>query len=305
MNTVRVASYNIRHGVGTDGRLDLMRTAAAIDALGADVIGLQEVDDTFGERSAHEDQAARLAEMLGMQVCFGATIDRPAAPGQQRRRRYGLAMLSRYEITGHEMHPLPGHPGRPAPGEERGVLRVGFTIPGWPTLQVLVTHLDNQHRSHRLAQILRIVHCTEEIDGSAVLLGDMNADPSAPELAPLAATGWREAATEAGAGVTLRRSASRFSPSRLFSTLPQGLRGSQTPSRSQRPQGARGPQRPQGPWGPRAGRATFPAQRPLRRLDSIWVRGAIGVSDLLVARTQASDHRPVVATIHARDGPSE
>ena len=73
VSTLRVASYNIRHGVGSDGRLDLPRTAAAIAALGADVIGLQEVDDTFAERSAYEDQAARLAQMLGLQVCFAAT----------------------------------------------------------------------------------------------------------------------------------------------------------------------------------------------------------------------------------------
>lgn len=272
---LRVASYNIRHGVGTDGRLDLLRTAAAIAALGADVIGLQEVDDTFGQRSAYEDQAARLAEMLGLQVCFGATIDQPPAGGRERRRRYGLALLSRHEITGHELHLLPGHPARPAPREARGVLQVRLVPPGWPPLDVLVTHLDNEDREHRLAQILRIVRRGEELDGPAVLLGDMNADPSAPELAPLAATGWRDAAIEDGAGTAPRGSASRLRASSLFSALPLA---------------------------PRARRATFPARRPLRRLDSIWLRGTLRAGDVVVARTRASDHRPVVATIHRLDG---
>src|SRR5690625_7681490 len=44
--------------------------------------------------------------------------------------------------------------------------------------------------------------------------------------------------------------------------------------------------------------ATFPARRPLRRLDSIWLLGALRGGELDVARTRASDHRPVVATIH-------
>src|SRR5699024_11353691 len=48
--------------------------------------------------------------------------------------------------------------------------------------------------------------------------------------------------------------------------------------------------------------ATFPARRPLRRLDSIWLLGALRGGELDVARTRASDHRPVVATIHRLGG---
>jgi len=269
VSALRVATYNIRHGVGSDGRLDLPRTAAAIAALRADVIGLQEVDDTFGERSAFEDQAAQLAEMLGLHMCFAATIDRPAAAGRVRRRRYGLALLSGYEIVGHQLHPLPGHPAHPAPREVRGVLRARLAPPGRPPLEVLVTHLDNESREHRLAQVLRIVRCSEELDVPAVLLGDMNADPSAPELAPLAAAGWRDAAIEAGARAGSRRGGSP----RRFSHLIRAL-----PLRPARP-------------------ATFPARRPLRRLDSIWLLGALRARELDVARSRASDHRPVVATI--------
>ena len=274
VSTLRVASYNIRHGVGSDGRLDLPRTAAAIAALGADVIGLQEVDDTFAERSAYEDQAARLAQMLGLQVCFAATIDLPAAAGRERRRRYGLALLSRYEIVGHELHPLPGHPAHPAPRESRSVLRARLVPPGWPPLDVLVTHLDNESHEHRLAQILPIVRCADELDGPAVLLGDMNADPRAPELAPLAAAGWRDAATEAGARAGPRRRGAPRRVSPLIRALPL----------------------------PPSTPATFPARRPLRRLDSIWLLGALRGGELDVARTRASDHRPVVATIHRLGG---
>ena len=64
MTVLRLATYNIRHGAGADGRLDLARTAATIASLGADAVGLQEVDDAYGARSGFEDQASRLAARL-------------------------------------------------------------------------------------------------------------------------------------------------------------------------------------------------------------------------------------------------
>lgn len=272
MSTVRVASYNIRHGVGSDGRLDLSRTAAAIGALGADVIGLQEVDDTFADRSRFEDQAARLAEMTGMRACFGATLDRPAAAGQERRRRYGLALLTRHEIIQHEMFPLSGHPGRPAPREPRGLLHARVQLPDQEALNVLVTHLDNEDPGHRTTQVLEILRRADGLDGPAVLVGDMNADPSTAELAPLAASGWRDAAIDAEERAA--RSGVRTRRSRILSVLASSS-----------------------PLGHPARAATFSARFPLRRIDSIWVRGGLQVTALEVVATRASDHRPLVATV--------
>ncbi|WP_394214477.1 endonuclease/exonuclease/phosphatase family protein [Brachybacterium vulturis] len=77
MSAWRVATFNIRHGLGPDSRVDLLRTAREIRRLDADVIGLQEVDQGVGLRSAHEDQPARLAALLGTRVCVGVAIDLP------------------------------------------------------------------------------------------------------------------------------------------------------------------------------------------------------------------------------------
>ncbi len=63
---LRVMSFNIHHGADGDDVLDLERTAAVIEASGAEVISLQEVDDAWSSRSDFEDQAARLAELLDM-----------------------------------------------------------------------------------------------------------------------------------------------------------------------------------------------------------------------------------------------
>src|SRR5699024_7597741 len=198
MTSWRVATFNIRHGLGPDERVDLPRLAGQIAALDADVIGLQEVDVRFGDRSDHADQAARLGELLGMQVRFGAALDLPPeAPGAPRRQ-YGLALLTRHEILTQQMHLLPDHPAGPPSREPRGVLHARLRHRGGEELDVLVTHLDDAAREHRTAQVQGILRLAEQIPGPAVLLGDMNADPSAPELAALSATGWRDAAQHVG-----------------------------------------------------------------------------------------------------------
>lgn len=265
MSGLRVAGYNIRHGAGSDRRLDLARTARAIVDLEADVIGLQEVDDTFAARSDFEEQATLLAEMLGMQARFGATMDRPPAEGRERRRRYGLALLTGHEITEHGMHLLSGHPSGSVLNEPRGVLHVRVRHPEFGALGVLVTHLDPVHRGHRAAQVLGILQLADELDGPMALVGDLNADPASPEFAPLATAGWRDAALEASG---------RPARARLASLLASAL-----------------------PVGPPMLRATFPACWPVRRLDSIWLHGEVRATGFEVGVSRASDHRPVVATI--------
>jgi endonuclease/exonuclease/phosphatase family metal-dependent hydrolase len=268
---LRVATFNIRHGVGSDGHLDLRRTAAEIRALGADVVGLQEVDDSFGPRSAYEDQAARLGELLGMETCFGAAIDRPPSSEGAPRRRYGPAMLTRGEIVSNESQLLPADPRFGPLLEPRALLTARIRLPGGAPgaeddmLTVFVTHLDNDRREHRAAQVRRIIERSVHVRGPAVLLGDMNSDQACPELRQLALYGWRESAADISG---------RPAPSPLASLLWTAL-----PL----------------PW--RIGRATFPARFPLRRIDGIWVRGPLRPRRLEVPRGRASDHRPVVVTL--------
>ena len=52
---LRVLSYNIHHGEGLDGRIDLERIASVIRASEADLVALQEVDQST-ERSGGVDQ---------------------------------------------------------------------------------------------------------------------------------------------------------------------------------------------------------------------------------------------------------
>ena len=47
MNTIRVLSYNIHHGAGMDGNIDLARLATIIASIAPDIVSLQEVDCTM------------------------------------------------------------------------------------------------------------------------------------------------------------------------------------------------------------------------------------------------------------------
>ncbi|MEU3008655.1 endonuclease/exonuclease/phosphatase family protein [Streptomyces sp. NPDC007020] len=190
---LRFATYNIHAGAGMDGVFDLDRQTAELRSLEADVIGLQEVDRHWGSRSEWRDLAGELARRLRMHVSFAPiySLD-PAQPGGPRAE-YGVAVLSRHRIVGAENHEItrlstqdPNPVPAPAPGFGEVVVRVG----GLP-VHVYVTHLDYRpDPAVRVAQVADTRRIMAEDRGPKILLGDFNAEPDAPELAPL----WRELA---------------------------------------------------------------------------------------------------------------
>ncbi|QQQ73693.1 serine hydrolase [Saccharothrix sp. 6-C] len=184
-----VMTYNIHTGVGVDGRLDLGRVAADITASGADVVGLQEVDVHWMARSEWRDQAADLAEAVGMEVYFAPIYDLdPAEPGLPRRQ-YGVAVLSRHPVVAAENHSitrLSTQVPNPTPELAPGFPEVELDVRG-ERVHVYDTHLDYRAdpavRRAQVADMLRVL--AEDRGEARVLLGDFNAPPDAPELAPL------------------------------------------------------------------------------------------------------------------------
>lgn len=179
--TLRVLSYNIHHGRGTDGRIDLPRIAGVIGGSEADVVLLQEVDDRT-TRSGGVDQAAELARLTGMHAEFGRQIDYQGG-------RYGQAILSRTPLEGAIVHVLPGDPAR----ETRIAFAARTTVHG-RGIAVVGTHLHHQDEPTRLEQA-RAVAAVDVGSGPAILGGDLNA---VPESAPLRAVleTWRSATPE-------------------------------------------------------------------------------------------------------------
>ncbi|MBN6038779.1 endonuclease/exonuclease/phosphatase family protein [Amycolatopsis sp. 195334CR] len=180
---LRVLSFNIHSGVGADGRLDLARTAGAITDSRAEVVGLQEVDVHWSARSGYADQAGELARRTGMHLFFAPIYDKDPEPGRVERRRYGVAVLSRFPIRRAVNHTITrlstvdSTPPGPLPGFAEAELEVRGRV-----LRFFVTHLDHRPepavRSTQVGEMLRVL-------GPGVLAGDLNAGPGAAELRPL------------------------------------------------------------------------------------------------------------------------
>jgi endonuclease/exonuclease/phosphatase family metal-dependent hydrolase len=177
---VRLVTFNTHHGVGEDQRHDLPRLAKVLHSVEADVICLQEVDRYFGDRSEDVDQALLLSRALDMQLAWGPAIDEPRPGGglTAQPRQYGNALLSRLPILISDVHRLPGG------GEPRCALRTMLELDGG-TLWVTNTHLSTGRPKQRSEQVAALAELHTDSMEAGVLVGDFNARPEAPEMAPL------------------------------------------------------------------------------------------------------------------------
>ncbi len=183
---IRVIAYNIHHGEGTDGRVDLDRIAKALNAESPDLVAVNEVDQGT-RRTKGVDMPAELARLTGMQAVFEKNIDHDGG-------RYGNAVLSRLPIRRHKNHKLPSN----YEGEQRGVLEIelGDKDEGEPLL-FLATHLDYRpDDAERLASVKKIeAILAARKDQPAILAGDLNASPDSQVMAEFAKT-WKRANAE-------------------------------------------------------------------------------------------------------------
>jgi len=196
-DNMKAMTYNIRHGLGNDGKVDLDRIAAIIHDQRSDIVGVQEVD-RFWERSGAVDQAETVSQLLDMDWCFGANVVDGETARHGRDREYGTMILSRYPIVTCTNTPFPVHDG----WEPRGFLQASIDIPGVGEIRCINTHLqvgkpgvEQQARIQRREQA-RILADVVTASGCPILvMGDFNAQPGDPELAPLAeqlADAWRK-----------------------------------------------------------------------------------------------------------------
>ncbi|HEY9375939.1 MAG TPA: endonuclease/exonuclease/phosphatase family protein [Jiangellaceae bacterium] len=179
---MRAATFNIHHGVGMDGRLDLERVAQTIESLDADVIGLQEVDRRFGERSQFLDQPRVLSRRLGMRLAYGPALDLEPLHAGEPRRRYGNAVLSRYPIVRRRNMTLP----RTAAVEQRALLRARIDL-GDRVVDAYTTHLEAHDKGQRALQAAAVATTLASSDRPCLLLADLNARPDGVEMAAIAA----------------------------------------------------------------------------------------------------------------------
>ena len=163
-NPLKVATWNIKHGLGMDGRLDLERVAATIRSFDADIVALQEVDENV-RRSGVVDQARWLGDRLGMHAAFGSFMDYQGG-------RYGLAILSGFPIEKSESWRLTEG------NEPRVALAIELTPVNGTPITVVGVHFDwVEDDGFRFAQASETMKRLQALDTPWIVLGDFNDTP--------------------------------------------------------------------------------------------------------------------------------
>lgn len=164
MTYITIMSFNIHHGRGTDGVLNLQRIADLIAACDVDVAVLNEVDRNFSSRSDNIDQIDWLAHYLQMDYAFGPAVHRG------ENREFGNAVLSRYPIADIQNYRL-----HYRLVEDRALLDVTCLIEAQP-IKLYATHLSLDRITHR-RQTSFILNKVRETRLPVILAGDWNMKP--------------------------------------------------------------------------------------------------------------------------------
>ncbi|MFD1110266.1 endonuclease/exonuclease/phosphatase family protein [Pseudoroseomonas ludipueritiae] len=183
---LRVMTWNIHGGVGTDGVCDMHRVLGLIRRQAPDILAVQEVDSR-GRGSDHCGFTTLRGHLPGH--AMAETI-------QAKDGAYGHMLLSRWPIEQSALHDL-SHPGR----EPRVAIEAKIATPAG-ALRVISTHLGLRQRE-RYTQATRLATLVRRLEGPLVVLGDFNE------------WGWRGPVFRALAAQMPARTRHRTFPSRL------------------------------------------------------------------------------------------
>jgi endonuclease/exonuclease/phosphatase family metal-dependent hydrolase len=166
---LKIGTYNIHGGKGTDGRRDLRRIAGILDGL--DFVGLNELHGPGLFES--ENQATTLARELRMTELF--------APAEERwwHAQFGNGFLAKLDVMSWQVVPLARTFGKSC----RNLIHVRARAANGAPLNIVVTHIDRSDDRERHAQLRTVADFFVSLEAPAVLLGDLNSDPSDPEIA--------------------------------------------------------------------------------------------------------------------------
>ncbi len=206
---MKLLSYNIQYGFGSDDRYDLPRIAQVLKT--ADIAALQEVDRHWS-RTNHDDQPAILQGLLpDHYTAYGPGFDMDASTSadRSRRRQFGPMILSRWPILWTRLHLLPMRRMIDPLNTQSAALEACILTPLGP-MRVVSIHLAHVGVDERLTQIdhLLALHAATQTQGppwsgkddepsrawtdgqseppspqSAIWLGDFNSEPGSAEHA--------------------------------------------------------------------------------------------------------------------------
>jgi endonuclease/exonuclease/phosphatase family metal-dependent hydrolase len=164
--TLRVLTYNVHHGEGTDQRFDLDRVAAVVMAAKPDLVALQEVDRK-AQRTGGVDQPAEYMRLTRLHGWFGAAM--PFQGGE-----YGQMLLSRWPLREPRVVRLPGTADR----EPRIAVTALVDVPQRGRIRWTGLHLDaTRDEGDRWEQVGGLMKEFAPGGTPTLLAGDFNAIP--------------------------------------------------------------------------------------------------------------------------------
>ena len=201
---MKLITWNIQWGRGIDLKVDLLRIArTAREIADFDLLCLQEVAMNFPGLggSGGENQVEELSSALpGYAAHYGIATD--VDDGRGGRSRFGNLVLSRLPVIQVFRHLLPWPADPAAPSMQRIAIEA-VVQSRWGPLRVMTTHLEYYSATQRMAQVEALRRLHEEACGhaalprpsgdpgepfaalprpsSAILTGDFNFKPDAPE----------------------------------------------------------------------------------------------------------------------------
>jgi endonuclease/exonuclease/phosphatase family metal-dependent hydrolase/uncharacterized ParB-like nuclease family protein len=127
---LKIISYNIKHGVGTDGKINLLKLVDLIKKYQPDIVALQEIDSGM-VRSGKLFQARILSLLTGYDEIYGKAVETSEG-------NYGLAILTKHSYQDFQNIELPS----PEATESRNMLSVVITLPNNRLIRFCNTQLD-------------------------------------------------------------------------------------------------------------------------------------------------------------------
>lgn len=181
---LRVATFNIQHGLNNDGAYDLQWAIRTIAALNPDIIGVQELTRNHPYYKC-EDQPAKIAQGL------------TAATGRSWSYIYKPEWTTQINDCKGDTPETEGNGFfAPYPISEAGSVAMWNTrnglktiLKGWRNLPVITTHLQSgllpENASDRMQQLGTLLPWSAGQGTPRILVCDCNANPETPEYAQL------------------------------------------------------------------------------------------------------------------------
>ena len=161
---LKTITFNMCHGEGLDGKIDVKRQAELLKKYKPDIVFLQEID-MYTKRVDENNQLFEFSENIGLKYRFmGINI-------KYKEGFYGDGILSRFPIEYSANYLMPTIKEE---SEQRGVLSVSISF-GTTKIHLFSVHLSTSKKERLLAaeEIVRII---KKIDKNDVIIigGDFN-----------------------------------------------------------------------------------------------------------------------------------